>query len=186
MLTWSALWICLFTEPISSFAWLSAASLGNTGPCCRITSSRLLACLNARGPCLSPPLLFVAGHSKQLRSCQVHATAAKSIRQPALPLAQRALPACYPPLEAYINGHLLSGHLREAKVHRERPLHVPCLYWSTTSRFCPAVGREHASNHMQIVVNVAYCTWRFHCLDPECQPGAWMSFSPRCIQMLRT
>lgn len=103
----------------------------------------------------------------------------------ALQLAQLkpALPACYLSLEAHINRQLLSGQLKKAKVHREHPLQVPCLYWSTTSRFCPAVGREHASNHMQIVVNVAYCTWRFHCLDPECKPGPWMSFSPSLLQL---
>lgn len=96
----------------------------------------------------------------------------------------RPAAACYPALEAHLGRHLLFGHLKEAKVHRQEPFIVPCLYWSTTSRYCPAMGREHKSNHMQVVVNVATCAWRFHCLDPACVPGAWVPFDPSMLQRL--
>jgi hypothetical protein len=90
----------------------------------------------------------------------------------------------YPRLEALINSQLIGGVLQAARVHRMQPLLHPCLYWSTSSKHCPAVGREHASNHVQVVVNAKLCQWRLHCLDPDCSPGAWQRFDPALVQDL--
>lgn len=122
--------------------------------------------------------LIVCGRSPTAPTIQPVASVSAQLQ----PIVRPAV-ACYPALEAQISKCLLFGQLKEAKVHRKHPLAVPCLYWSTTSRYCPGIGREHASNHMQVVVNVALCAWRFHCLDPDCQPGPWKAFDASLLQL---
>lgn len=102
----------------------------------------------------------------------------QQMRSPAAasPSSQAPVVSMYPLLEQHINRHLVGGVLKQASLHHKAPLHVPCIYWRTTSRYCPAVAREHKSNHVQVVANVLRCTWRIHCLDPDCCPGPWERF----------
>jgi hypothetical protein len=88
----------------------------------------------------------------------------------------------YPNLILFLCSQLHNGTVVGAKVHRARPLEVPYMYCSTTSKWCSTVGREHAGNHIQLVVNVLSCTWRQHCLDPACSPAEWQDFEPSLLQ----
>lgn len=121
-------------------------------------------------------MLIVCGRQQHSSTCCV-------MQQKYSAVPAHTFGVCYPLLEAHLNACLTNGQLKTVAVHRDRPLQVPYLYWSTTSRYCPAIGREHTSNHMQIVVDVKKCTWRFHCLDPACDPGQWTAFDAKLLQL---
>jgi len=90
----------------------------------------------------------------------------------------------YPLLESYIAAKLIGGTLKAVQLHRSNAFAQPYLYASTTSRYCPVLLREHASNHVQVEVNVLTCMWRFRCLDPQCDPCMWQKFDAALLDQL--
>ncbi len=88
----------------------------------------------------------------------------------------------YPLLENYINSHMIGGSLTAVKLHRSRPLDVPMLYYSSSSRYCMTAGREHQSNHVMVHVNVLSCYFREFCLDPDCLISPWRQFDAQLLE----
>jgi len=88
--------------------------------------------------------------------------------QPKSPTAQSHSP--YRSIDDHVLNHIIrdenvQGSIRRSLFFEESKLLV---YDIKTYRFCRRVGRHHASNNIQILVDLVRNVWYQKCLDPEC------------------
>lgn len=88
----------------------------------------------------------------------------------------------YPLLEQHIQSQLHDGErITSVAWCRQRPFEVPKMYYSTSSKFCSNIMRQHKSNHIMVHVDVVACKLRWYCLDPCCAKGNWVAFDKHMI-----